>query len=372
MSDNRAKPRPSADSLRAAGFDGVPAAMPELSWPVGAVSERLGIAAPTLRSWDRRHGVGPTHRTGGNHRRYSETDINRVTLMARLTAQGVPAQASADVIASMDDEAVERQLTASDGDPAGDVTAGADRTDPGSDGAGRSAGDGERDDTRAERRQARRGTGPGVAASTIVESIVSAAHQLDGPTLANLYRQTLRQREVGDAWTHVFAPSLRRIGDLWEGGRFGVESEHLASELLQSELRSVVRANRLRLAGPPVLLAGADEEHHHLPLVALEAELARHAVASLFFGPRMPTPALVEAMRRTTPPAVFLWASISRRRHEPFWTALDAVDWPMTVIVGGPGWPTDVRLDHDDIVLRQVDDFDAAVAALLEASGRTR
>ncbi len=366
MSDNRAKPRPSSDSLRAAGVDGVPAAMPELSWPVGAVSDRLGIAAPTLRSWDRRHGVGPTHRTGGNHRRYSEADINRVMLMARLTAQGVPAQASADVIASMDDTAVQRQLTASDADP--DETRGESQ---GPD-EGRSDGDGERDDTRAERRQARRGTGPGVAASTIVESIVSAAHQLDGPTLANLYRQTLRQREVGDAWTHVFAPSLRRIGDLWEGGRFGVESEHLASELLQSELRSVVRANRLRLAGPPVLLAGADDEHHHLPLVALEAELARHAVASLFFGPRMPTPALVEAMRRTTPPAVFLWASISRRRHEPFWSALDAVDWPMTVIVGGPGWPTDVRLDHDDIVLRQVDDFDAAVAALLEASGRTR
>ena len=32
----------------------------EPGWPIGAVAERLGIAAPTLRSWDRRHGVGPS------------------------------------------------------------------------------------------------------------------------------------------------------------------------------------------------------------------------------------------------------------------------------------------------------------------------
>src|SRR6476646_1543948 len=63
----------------------------ELGWPVGAVSERLAIAAPTLRSWDRRHGVGPSLRTRGNHRRYTELDVRRVLLMSRLTAQGVPA-----------------------------------------------------------------------------------------------------------------------------------------------------------------------------------------------------------------------------------------------------------------------------------------
>ena len=73
----------------------------EPGWPVGVVAERLGIAAPTLRSWDRRHGVGPSVRTSGNHRRYTELDIRRVELMSRLTAQGVPAQSAADSVLAM-------------------------------------------------------------------------------------------------------------------------------------------------------------------------------------------------------------------------------------------------------------------------------
>src|SRR3954452_10314326 len=83
---------------------------PQLGWPVGAVSERLGIAAPTLRSWDRRHGVGPSLRTAGNHRRYTELDIRRVLLMSRLTAQGVPAQSAAESVLGMGSAAIAERL----------------------------------------------------------------------------------------------------------------------------------------------------------------------------------------------------------------------------------------------------------------------
>ncbi|MEJ7754976.1 MAG: hypothetical protein WKF83_00420 [Nocardioidaceae bacterium] len=35
-----------------------------LMWGVGAVSLRVGIATPTLRTWERRYGLGPSQRTG--------------------------------------------------------------------------------------------------------------------------------------------------------------------------------------------------------------------------------------------------------------------------------------------------------------------
>src|SRR5690349_5832183 len=53
-----------------------------LSWPVGTVAEQFGVSTSTLRSWERRYGLGPTRRTGGNHRRYGPTDVFRVRLMA--------------------------------------------------------------------------------------------------------------------------------------------------------------------------------------------------------------------------------------------------------------------------------------------------
>src|SRR6476660_6327975 len=100
--------QPPAATPSATEFDAEP--VPRLGWPVGVVSERLAIAAPTLRSWDRRHGIGPSLRTRGNHRRYTELDIRRVLLMSRLTAQGVPAQSAADSVLAMDSQAIAERL----------------------------------------------------------------------------------------------------------------------------------------------------------------------------------------------------------------------------------------------------------------------
>ena len=70
---------------------GEPDAGSDLTWGVGAVSSRLNITASTLRTWERRYGVGPSFRTEGGHRRYTESDIDRVDLMRRLLSRGVSA-----------------------------------------------------------------------------------------------------------------------------------------------------------------------------------------------------------------------------------------------------------------------------------------
>jgi DNA-binding transcriptional MerR regulator len=328
-----------------------PAPAAELGWPVGAVAGRLGIAAPTLRSWDRRHGVGPSIRTGGNHRRYTELDIRRVELMSRLTAQGVPAQSAADAVLAMDGSSIAAHL---DSDPP------AIGQQPGGAAGGNDPGG------LVDR------SGPEADVSDLVEAIVGAARTLDPRTMAQLYHQVLRRRDVGRAWVEVFAPALRRVGDLWDEGRLGVQSEHLTSELLQSELRAVVRANRLRVAGPPVILASADDEQHHLPLLALEAELARRGVASLFLGPRVPADALVSALRASRPRALFLWASLARPADEPFWRRLEVVDWHLEVVIGGPGWPDAVALPEGPVALTRVSDFSSAVGLLATGSGGPR
>jgi DNA-binding transcriptional MerR regulator len=62
---------------------------------VAAVAARLGVAAPTLRTWDRRYGLGPSGHTAGSHRRYNASDISRLETMRRLTLEGMaPADAA--------------------------------------------------------------------------------------------------------------------------------------------------------------------------------------------------------------------------------------------------------------------------------------
>jgi len=62
---------------------------------VAAVARRLGVAPATLRTWDRRYGLGPSEHLAGAHRRYSTTDIARLLTMRRLTLEGVaPSEAA--------------------------------------------------------------------------------------------------------------------------------------------------------------------------------------------------------------------------------------------------------------------------------------
>ena len=311
---------------------------PGLTWPVGVVAEKVGLPASTLRSWDRRYGIGPTLRTEGRHRRYSTSDMRRVELMSRIIAEGVAAQAAAESVLTLGDSEVDARL-------------------------------GARPDGRAEvRPQGQHGSvmrvPDGASSADTVTAIIAAAQRLDGSALSLLYRRILARADVSAGWVEVFAPALTEIGVQWKQGRLGIASEHLASELLQSELRAVVRSNRLRVGGAPVMLAGADDEHHHLPLLAVEAELSLGGVPCIFLGPRVPADATVDALLRSRPSAIFLWASLPRPVDEPFWSALEVIDWALTVVIGGPGWPAGVHPGSERVRVDRVHDFSSAIEAL--------
>ena len=303
-----------------------------LSWPVGTVAEQVGVSTSTLRSWERRYGLGPTRRTGGNHRRYGPGDVLRIRLMARFTAQGVPARTAADAIAEMDDRMVAARLA----------------------GAGQG-----RQDASAELADEAE-----VGAATI-DDIVSAARELDAVSLVHLYRRVFRRLELARAWPDVLAPALRRIGGEWETGHLGVESEHLASELLAAELRAVIRSHRVGATGAPVLLASADDEQHHLPLLAVEGELARLGVPCVYLGARVPARSTVRALRRARARAVFVWASLPRPRTEPLWSLLGDDAPGVRVVIGGPGWPQGVEGVHEELDVVRVTNLESAVRALV-------
>ena len=69
---------------------------PELAkLTVAAVARRLGVAPSTLRTWDRRYGLGPSDHCLGEHRKYSEADLARLFYMHNLVISGVsPADAA--------------------------------------------------------------------------------------------------------------------------------------------------------------------------------------------------------------------------------------------------------------------------------------
>ena len=303
-------------------------------WGVGKVSSMLGIATPTLRTWDRRYNLGPSRRTEGGHRRYSEADIARVELMSRLLDHGVPAQQAAAVAVTTDDSDLDSPPSLAP--------------------------------IRHQPRlvSARPGSSSRATASAIA-GVVAAAEALDPSGLARHLGQVFERRGVVGGWSDVVVPALRTIGDRWSRGEVGTEVEHLASERLATELRGMVKTGPTsRATSRPVLLAGAPDELHALPLFALEAALAERQVATVTLGPATTETALATAVTRTRPRAVFVWASMPRDLPTDWLDSCPESAHPRAVVLGGPGWPDERLSGPPDLVITRVHDLTSALAAL--------
>lgn len=265
----------------------------ERSWTVGAAAERLGIAAPTLRTWERRYGLGPSTRTAGGHRRYNAIDLDRVQLMRQLVELGSPPGEAASAVLGLGDAEVVAEVAHHDVD----------------------LGENER----------------------TVGAIVVAASRFEGERLSRLIQLTIRRLGLVDAWQQVLAPTLVEIGHRWQDGRVGVETEHLVSARILASLRSFSR-DRPAVADAPVILASAEEDQHKLAVVALEAALAERQVGVIELGARLPAESLRSLVDAIDPKAVFLWASLPRDHDDDLAAVITEVSSTVTVILGGPGW----------------------------------
>lgn len=260
----------------------------EILLSVGEVAARLGVPASTLRTWERRYELGPTARSSGGHRRYDATDVERLERMNLLISSGLGPAAAARAALSGDPVEV-------DGD-----------------------------------------------AADFGDAIVAATRAYDAEGLRTLFTRKLEDLGTLHAWSDHIAPSMRRIGDEWYQGNIGVDGEHLVSDALHTALRARFAARRLRHQDHrPVLLACAEDEHHVLPLLALQCALAEEGVGCHMLGQRTPFSAISAMTLRLRPAAVFLWASIVHFDAGALSSVVDAAGDQSELILGGPGWSVD-------------------------------
>ncbi|MEU9778797.1 MerR family transcriptional regulator [Streptomyces sp. NPDC047968] len=322
----------------------------DLSLSTGAVARRLGVAATTLRSWERRYGIGPATRQDGRHRRWTPQDIGRIEEMCRLTAQGVPpAEAARAVLRS----AASAEGSAPAGEPGPAEAAGP----PGEPGHAEATGPAGESGPAAPAGPPAGGTparsgGPGGRTALPLGNVrqecrglARAALRLDAPAVEEILEAAVTEYGIVTAWEEVLAPTLHAVGRKWatSGERY-VEVEHLLSWHVSSAVR---RAHSTRGALPlaPALLACVPGEEHSLPLEALAAALAERRLPARMYGAALPAEALLEAVRRTGPSAVVLWAQSRSTADRALVQWVAGMEWGVrgarespALLLAGPGW----------------------------------
>ncbi|MFD5742920.1 MerR family transcriptional regulator [Streptomyces massasporeus] len=314
----------------------------------GEVARRLGVAPTTVRTWDRRYGLGPDAHTGGRHRRWTATDVARLERMCALTATGIPpAEAARTVLGEATQEADAGAPTApaSPETPSSRPPQTPSPSPPRTQSPVRRASDAPPIPSARSRSRAGSGLRLGDVRQEC-KGIARAALRLDAVALDELLQAAIVEHGLIAAWTEVIMPTLQAVGRKWESsGEKYVEVEHFLSWHVSGALRRGAPPSAADRPGATVVLACVPGENHTLPLEVLAAALAERGLPVRMFGGALPVESLVTAVRRTGPAAVGLWAQSRTTASRPLAQHVAAMEWGVrgarrkpVVLTIGPGW----------------------------------
>ncbi len=284
---------------------------------VAAVARRIGVAPATLRTWDRRYGLGPSEHVEGEHRKYCPSDLAKLTMMRRLIVAGVSPSDAAEQAREFEGEVKLSKI---------------------------------------------------VKEIEVREDVVDAIHKglqaFDRAFIEATLEREITKHGIESAWSDVIVPTLFLIGEEWEVHQSGIEIEHLFSEILKKILHQRVVELKRPINARPVLLAAVGEELHSLALHALAAALCERNVETYVLGARTPLSALSAMVSRCAPPAIFLWAQLPKNAEEKYWREIPAIRPAPRVVIGGPGWDA---IESDEVI--KAEGLEHACDEIMQALG---
>ena len=211
------------------------------NWRIGQFSARVGVAAVTLRAWERRYGLLHPDRTPSGYRLYTQADEDRVHAMQAGIVRGLAAAEAA--------AAAIREVGA-----------------------------------------------PDVCAESSREELLRAVAAYDPAAVDAVLERTLAAGRVA-ALRDVVLPALASVGDRWERRELSVAQEHMATHLVERRLLAMT-TDWDEGTGPRALLACPGGEQHSLGLVCFGIALAQRGWRISYLGADCPPAEVQEAAAR--------------------------------------------------------------------------
>lgn len=211
--------------------------MSDAQCPIQLAARLTGLTTHVIRIWEQRYRAVEPARTPGNHRLYSQNDIERLGLLKEVTQAGhnisQVARLSNDELRALVANAPGLELKAS---------------------------------------QSTTGT---TAPNAWLDACLSSVQSLDGRTLdATLKRATTALGTQG-VLHRLVAPLTQTLGDLWREGKISVAHEHLATGHLRAFLANLAMPFGGSDSAPVLVVATPSGQLHEMGAL-LVAAMAGH------------------------------------------------------------------------------------------------
>lgn len=240
-----------------------------------AVLRETGLAADTLRAWERRYGLPTPQRTAGGHRLYSQYDIETIKWLIARQAEGLSISRAVDLW---------NEQTASGSDPLAALAP-----------------------TSMILTQS---VPANIPADTTLDSIraewIQACMNFSEVQAEQALNKAFSIFPVEAVCVDVLQKGMSEIGGLWYENRASVQQEHFASSLAMRRLDALLSASPVPTRPQTILMGCPSSEWHTFTSLLLALLLRRRGLNVIYLGANVPTERFSETAQKVKANLVIL------------------------------------------------------------------
>lgn len=229
-------------------------------YSIKSLSNLIGINTDTIRTWERRYRLVSPQRMKNGRRLYSETDLDFMTLIARLVKAGNPISN----LAHLDYETLKELEETNKQDPLNSLEI------------------------------------------RIQEQIIRSIDVDDYLSFGRLVRTAFAAFPAAKLADLILVPALKHIGDKWEDGTFDVAQEHSFTAVIKQSLMAHIPTPRWRAHSKMALFTTLDGERHELGALMGSHVAAEDGFDCHYLGSEMPVESLISHLIRNQFPVVVI------------------------------------------------------------------
>ena len=229
------------------------------SFTMQALVRQTGIAADTLRAWERRYGFPVPARTGGGHRLYTARDVEAIRWVLQKQQEGLRAKQAIELWQHQSSAAV----------PAASST--------------------------TEHLHNRE------TLDVLRNAWVRACLALDDQAAAQVFKSAAAMLGPESALLYVATAGLSQVGEQWAAGTASVAQEHFSSAVAVRHVQSLLNGEPPAMRTEKVLVTCPEGEIHGFPAVVLTYLLRRAGWNVVFLDANLPLRDLLNTVAQEHP-----------------------------------------------------------------------
>lgn len=240
-----------------------------------AMVQLSGIAAPTLRAWERRYAILSPERAQNDYRLYSWRDIAIIRWLKERVDAGMAISQAVVLFRHLEEEHKqaphnEREVAAS------------------------------------------QGANNSLAAynlHSVQERLLDAFNRLDEAAASQLMASVLAIYPLEQVCADLIKPALWEVGRLWEQGLINVSIEHFASGFFRGLLTNLFHSMPSNGTGPLIIIGCAPGEEHELAALMLSLLLRRAGLHIAYLGQSIEINGLMQTIQQLSPALICISAT---------------------------------------------------------------